>query len=184
MASGIIEKGNNGLFANEVEFVGRYSFMARYLKDTIGLFSTYREIYVISAAVGLYLNKHEDTSLAEEKYQSSSVFPAELMKKRSELRFIYRIMMLSEEKDGKTIDDYMNRAFRDEADSDTTRDMIKENMRIFNSYACGGLEYLYRIFENQDTKEKMADTLYEFVHSAIVGCGYVEDEDLPDFSPV
>ena len=183
MASGVVEKGNNGLFLNEIEFVGDYSQMVRYLKDTIGLFPTYREVYLISAAVGYYLNKHESQGLADAKFQPASIFPTELMKKRSELRFIYRMIMLSEDKPELSIEDYMNRAFRDDPDSDQTREMLKENMTVFNSYVCGGLEYLYRLFENQDSPEKVSDTLYDFVHSTIVECGFAEEEELPEFDP-
>lgn len=184
MASGIVEKGNNTLFYNEVEFVGKYSQMVRFLKEKFSLFPTYREVYLISAAVGFYLNKHETPGLADEKVQPSSIFPNELMKKRNEFRFIYRIIMLANDQEGYSIDDYMNHAFRDDTESEQVRDMIKENMKVFNSYACGGLEYLFRIFENQDSEEKVAETLYEFVHSAIVDCGFAEDEELPDFEPV
>lgn len=184
MASGIVEKGNGTIFYNEVEFNGKYSTMARFMKDKFSIFPTYREVYLISAAVGFYLNKHETLGLADEKTQPSSIFPNELMKKRNEFRFIYRIIMLVNEQEGFTVDDYMNHAFRDDVESEKEREMIKENMKVFNSYACGGLEYLYRIFENQDSEEKVAETLYEFVHSVIIDCGFAAEEELPDFNPM
>ena len=37
MALGIIEKSNNGLFENEIEFNGNYATMVRYLKETVGV---------------------------------------------------------------------------------------------------------------------------------------------------
>lgn len=41
--AGISEKGNNGLFGNEVEFNGKYATYARFLKDEVGVFQTFRE---------------------------------------------------------------------------------------------------------------------------------------------
>ena len=180
MASGIIEKSANGLFNNEVEFTGKYSLMARCLRDEIHLFQTFREVYVVSAAVGLYLNKKETPDNGE-KYQPSSIFPAELSKRKLDLKFIYRIMMLVQENPEYSIEDYMNRAFRDDVESEENREIVRENMKLFNSYACGGLEYMYRVFENQDSDEKLVDSLYEFIHGTIVDEGYSEDDELPDF---
>lgn len=180
MAVGIIEKGSNGLFNSEIEFTGKYSLMAKYLKDQIGLFPTYREIYVVSVALGLYLNKKDSGDLGE-KVQPSSIFPSELTKKKADLKFIYRIMMLVQDNPSYSIEDYMNRAFRDDTESEENREMVKENMKLFNSFACGGLEYLYRIFENQDDTEKVVDSLYEFVHGIIVDQGLTDEPELPDF---
>lgn len=39
--AGITEKSNSGLFENEVEFNGKYATYVRFLKDDIGLFSTF-----------------------------------------------------------------------------------------------------------------------------------------------
>ena len=183
MASGIIEKGNDGLFNNEVEVNGKYSFYIRYLKEEIGLFPTYREAYVISAAVGLYFNKHE-TDDNGEKMQPASIFAADLSRRKGDLRFIYRIMMLVQDDPSMSIEDYMNRAFRDDPELEGNADMIKNNMKVFNSYACGGLEYLYNLFESQDTIEKRVDTLYDLIHGVALDEDFVEEEELPDFSPL
>ena len=90
--------------------------------------------------------------------------------------------MLLKEEAGYTLDDYKNRAFKD--DSEENMDIIKQNMLIFNSYACGGVEYLYREFENCSRLEDVVDKLYDFLHMFSAAVGLVEDDtELPEFTP-
>lgn len=178
--SGIAEKGNNGLFSNEIEFNGKYATYARFLRDEIGLVQTFREAYVIGSIVG-YMNNRMETPDSEPKVQPASVFPNELSKRRIDLRFIYRIIMLLKEEDGFTLDDYKNRAFRD--DPEENADTYKANMELFNSYACGGVEYLYEMFQNETSIDKVVDKLYKFLHEFSIDVGILENEELPEFTP-
>ena len=182
MAKGIIEKQSGGLFENEIEMQGKYATMARFLRDEIGLFSTFREVYVTGAIVG-YLNGLSEMDDKDDKVQSASIFPNELSNRKKDLRFIYRTIMLLKDEPNYTIDDYKNRAFRD--DSEENADLIRENMQIFNSYACGGVEYLYRLFQDCDSPEKTVDALYEYIHKFCIDTGVLEGGDeLPDFNPI
>ncbi len=100
--AGISEKGNNGLFGNEVEFNGKYATYARFLKDEVGVFQTFREVYVIGAIVG-YLNNRTESKDEGDKVQSASIFPNELSKRKIDLRHIYRTIMLLKEEEGFTL---------------------------------------------------------------------------------
>lgn len=181
MAYGIIEKGSNGLFENEIEFNGKYATMVRFLKDELGLFGTFREAYVISAIIG-FVNEREMTRDNQEKVQAASIFPSELSKRKQDLRFIYRLIMLLRNEEDFTIDDYKNRTFKD--DPEENMDIIKSNMDIFNSYACGGVEYLYDEFQNCQRIEETVDKLYELLHRFSSNVGLLEEsEELPDFEP-
>ena len=88
MALGIIEKSNNGLFENEIEFNGNYATMVRYLKETVGVFTTFREAYLVSAIVGYLNNAEESQNHKQDKVQSASIFPNELNKRKADLRFV------------------------------------------------------------------------------------------------
>ncbi len=181
MANGIIEKGNSGLFENEVEFNGKYAIIARFLRDEIGLFSTFREVYVMSSIIG-FVNKCSMTDENADKVQAASIFPNELSKRKQDLRLIYRFIMLLDEEPDYTIDDYKNRAFKD--DPEDNMDIIKQNMLLFNSYACGGMEYLYKEFENCSRLEDVVDKLYDLLHEFSVAIGLLEgDIPLPEFKP-
>lgn len=176
--AGISEKGNNGLFGNEIEFNGKYATYARYLKDDVGIFQTFREIYVIGAVVG-YLNNKMETEDNSEKVQPASIFSSDLIRRKTDLRYIYRTIMLLKEEEGFTIDDYQNRAFRD--DPSENPEVYKQNMRLFNSYVCGGVEYLYEMFKDAIDVESVVDTLYKFMHEFSVDVGIEQEEELPEF---
>lgn len=180
--AGIYEKGNTaGLFEREIEFKGKYATMARYLRDEIGLFPTFREVYVISIIFG-YLYGKGETEDSTEKVQAASIFPTELVKKKTELKLLYRLIMLLKEEPGFTIDDYKDRAFRD--DPEVYQDNIISNTAIINDFACGGVEYIYNCFADLHRQSEIVDKLYELVHAFIVDVGLSEDSDeLPDFSP-
>ena len=91
--------------------------------------------------------------------------------------------MLLKEEPGFTIDDYKNRAFRDDVEENI--ELIKENMLIFNSYACGGIEYLFNMFKDCDSVDKTVDTLYSYINKFSSEVGILEgDDDLPDFNPI
>ena len=147
MASGIIEKSNSGLFCNEIEMNGKYATMVRFLKEEIGIFSTFREAYIAAAIIG-FLYNNRGTADSSEKVQPASIFPNELSKRLPDLKMLYRIIMLADESKPYTIDEYMNRAFRDDAESETSGN-LKNNMTIFNAYVCGGLEILYEVYYKQ-----------------------------------
>ena len=166
MATGIIEKGSSGLFDNEIEFNGKYATMVRFLKDDIGLFGTFRDAYVLSSIIG-FINDRKMTDDNQEKVQAASIFPNELNKRKQDLRFIY---------------DYKNRTFKD--DPEENMDIIKSNMDIFNSYACGGIEYLYDTFQNCTRMEDTVDKLYDILHRFSSDVGLIaEDVELPEFEP-
>ena len=181
MASGIIEKGNSGLFENEIEFNGKYATMVRFMKDDLGLFGTFREAYVISSIIG-FINEREMTDDNQDKVQAASIFPNELTKRKQDLRFIYRLIMLLKDEPDFTLDDYKNRTFKE--DPEDNMDIIKQNMEIFNSYACGGIEFLYEQFKECSRLDECVDTLYELLHRFSSNVGLLEDdEELPDFEP-
>ncbi len=181
MATGIIEKSNNGLFENEIEFTGKYATIVRHLKDDLGLFTTFREAYVTAAIIG-FVNKRKVSDDNNDKVQAASIFPNELNKRKHDLRFLYRIIMLTESDASYTIEDYMNRAFRDDAEEGNL-DNLKRNMSLFHSYVCGGLDYLNEKFGSLDRTDDIVDVLYDLIHNFAVDVEVIADDNLPDFEP-
>lgn len=181
MAGGITEKSNNGLFENEIEFNGKYATIVRHLKEELGIFTTFREAYVTAAVIG-FVNQKTEAEDSAEKVQAASIFPNELSKRKHDLRFLYRVMMLVEDDPNFSIDDYMNRAFRDDAEEGNA-DKLKQNMARFNSFVCGGLDYLNEKFGSLDRIDDIVDALYEFVHNFAVDVDVLADDALPDFEP-
>lgn len=163
-----------GLFEEEFEYKGKHATFCRYLKEN-NIISTYREIYLLSAVVG-FVNGRKAPVDKEEKIAEASILPSEIAKKKAELSFVYRVIMLLDEKEGFTVEDYKNRTFRDDSDEERP-EKLKENMEIFNSYARGGVEILYNLFYDGDEKSQYADALYEFVHNFAVQNELLLDND-------
>lgn len=153
------------LFDKEFEFEGKHATYCRALKEEIGLFTTFREAYMISAIVGfLYGSKAIKDSI--EKVQPASILPSELAKQRSNLRNIYRYIMLLEETPGFSIEDYKSRTFKDDSE-DEDPEKIKKNMEIFNSYVLGGIEILYDKFKDCGSKKDVVNSLNDFLEEFV-----------------
>lgn len=179
--AGIVEKGNKGLFENEIEFNGKYATMLRYLKEEAGIFTYNREGYVISSIVG-FINRCKETEDNTDSVKPTSIFASDILKRKSDLKFLYRVIMLLDDEQDYTMEEYRDRAFK--TNPDEHMEIMKNNMKLFNSYACGGLEYIYNIFADCDTTEKKVDKLYEFIHNMAIDDGIIEDDkELPAFTP-
>lgn len=179
MSEYIVEKSNNGLFENEIEINGKYATIVRYLKEESKIFTTFREVYITAAIIGFLKNKTE-TKDASEKVQSASIFTDQLRTRKLDIKFLFRVLMLVKEEPTFEIDDYMNRTFRDGSEEDGFAN-LKEKMAIFNSYVCGGLEFLYDRFYNLHKKDDIINSVYELIHEIAIDTGILVPEGLPDF---
>lgn len=177
---GIIEKSNHGLFENEVELCGHYSTIVKFLKDELHIFSTFHEAYLTAAVIG-FVNSKKGTDKTTEKVQPASIFPDQLRGRKTDFKFLYRVMMLVQDEPGYENEDYIKRTFRIGAD-ETTFEQLKENMLIFNDYACGGLEILYEKFKDT-IEDSVIDTTYDFMCDFMKEVNLIEDDSLPDFTP-
>ena len=76
--------------------------------------------------------------------------------------------------------------YEDDNAEDTEKDVnqsLKEKMKIFNSYACGGLEYLSEKFEGVNRDDDIVEIIYNLVHNFAIDINMLEDDRLVDFTP-
>lgn len=180
----IIEKGNNGLFENEIEFQGIYAKHLRMLKEEIGVFDTAREGYLTSVILGCLHKDYQkiNKDVAADDVKPLSIFGSDLVLRKSDLRYLYRVIMLWDESGDISVDDYMNRAFRDDSDTNR-RDYLKKNMAIFNKYAMIGVEYLYDIFYECRNTDEVCDIVNAKTKNFYLKYNELNDKELPDFNP-
>ena len=76
----------------------------------------------------------------------------------------------------------MNRAFRDDTDNGNGEN-IKNNMALFNSYVCGGLDFLNEKFGSLVRSDDIVEALYEMVHNFAIDMEVIDGDELPDFEP-
>jgi len=137
---GIKELGKRrGLFENEIEFNDRYASIVRFLRDEVKIFNSFRDAYLNAAVIGFLKKSYSDISKQTNKVQPASIFPNELSARKQDLRFVFRMIMTVKEENDFSIDDYMNRTFRDGSEDDAYAG-LSEKMEIFNSYVCIGLD--------------------------------------------
>lgn len=179
----IIEKGNSGLFENEIEFNGKYAKYVKFLKDQAKIFSTFREIYVVATIIGFVEDRKSKSNSTNEKdkdKETRSIFASDLAKRKTDLKFMYQmIMLLDKSNENLSVDEIKNKVFKDDADEHSKT--LRENMTIFHSYTCNGLEYLYEQFKDIDQIDDKVKKLYEIVNLfAVTKAKLKKEEGLSD----
>lgn len=171
------------MFDNEYNYKGQYGKYCRALntREGKGLFKTNREAYVFSSLIGFVTSSPSRDVIYDSEIPHATILPSEIAKKRETLRLIYHLIMLLEKEQGFSIEDYKNRTFRDEADEEHP-EKLENNMKLFNAYAEGGIEYLYEKFKYCQNTGEVVDELYQFVSDFAVKAGLKESEiDFIDF---
>ena len=87
----------------------------------------------------------------------------QIVKRSQELRYVYQILMLIDEDSESDMDKRLYRAFNFSEKTQEDREMIEENMRIFNSYFLGGIEVLHEQFVDECVdRDAYLRKMYEF----------------------
>ena len=145
------------LFNGDYKFRGKHALYVKFLttergqlsEDKAIIFERIVDAYMISALVGLRQNRRSkiDDSINE----SSTINYGTLQSESNKINYIYRVIMLCDKSQGLSEKERIDRAFK----RDTDKKAIEENMRLFNSYVLGGLEFIYEMFKNfRDQNEK------------------------------
>lgn len=94
------------------------------------------DVYMTAAIVGVnYGLKREDENVSSDAVK---IFADAVNREQNNLISIFRIVMLVDNTTGLNADEKINRAFKN---PDTP-----ENMKLFNAYVRGGIEWLYEQF--------------------------------------
>lgn len=111
------------------------------------IFNTYIDAYILCPLIGYQYSRKGviDNSIPGDAGMLSEV----IIKRQNELKFIYQIIMLSDEESEPDPDKRIYRATTFSEEKPEDREMIKNNMKIFNSYFLGGLEVMHEQFVDQ-----------------------------------
>lgn len=105
-----------------------------------------------------------------------------MVKRRESLRLTYHLSMLLNEKSRFTVEEYKNRTSCDEVDEENSK-KLNNNMKIFNSYAESGIEFLKNKFEHCQNITEVVDELYQYVDDFAIEVGLKESNlELSDFN--
>lgn len=154
-----------------------YGVQANYLKDLCELrknvpdydqhlnfkiFHSYVDAYVVCPLIGYQYGKR--ILMGSSTDGDVGILLEQISKKRSELRFVYQILMLIDEDSEPDEEKRIYRAFKLSESSDEDKERIAENMKIFNEYFFGGIEVLHEQFVDECTDDdSYLRRMYEYV---------------------
>lgn len=152
------------MFDDNILLKGKHATYIKYLskktekndrkEKVAGVFERMIDVYMTAPIIGLVygLRRDEDNSSPD----VAKIFAETVNKEQLNLVAIYRIVMLVDNSTSLSNDDKIERAFRN-AD-------VTNNMKLFNSYVRGGLEWLYESFTlGATTKDEYLTRIYDVV---------------------
>lgn len=134
------------MFEKNYRLLGKHATYAKFLKDDAKIFDTIIGAYINGAIFGLLYNR--TAPIDRESSDDANIMSEQFNTHNDKCRFVYRLVMLLDEKSSLTPQRRIDRAFRDDAETEKENyeEIMKENMEVFHSYVRGGIEQLYEDF--------------------------------------
>jgi hypothetical protein len=135
----------------------------RELHDNFKIFNAYIDAYILCPIIGYQYSRK---SVIDNSIDGSAGMLAEVItKRRSELKFIYQILMLADKESEPDAAKRIYRAATFSEDTEADKEFINENMKIYNAYFLGGLEVLHEQFVDQCIDEDgYLKQMYDYVN--------------------
>ena len=166
------------MFENDININGKHATYMKFLVNDAKVFKRYIDVFMNGAIIGFLYGR--DGEKDNQSTDRARIYADVLANERSKCDFIFRLIMLLDEKGNLSIEDKVDRAFR--ADSRKDENFQVNNLRLFNSYVLGGIEVLFeKLTEGCTTQEDYINKMYEFVSNMKEEMEGIEyDEKLKD----
>ena len=153
------------MFDNDIKITGKHASYLKFLtkkstelkKDakSAEIFKRYIDVYMAGIIIGAVKNMKADTDNSID--DSANILASAVIGEQDRLKFLYRLVMLIDNP-SLSVEDRIDNAFR--YDGDVAK--VKYGMGIINSYARGGIEWLYEKFNDGVlTQEDYYRVVYE-----------------------
>lgn len=153
------------MFDNDIKITGKHASYLKFLtkkstelkKDakSAEIFKRYIDVYMAGIIVGAVKNRKSDTDNSVD--DSANILASAVIGEQDRLKFLFRLVMLIDNP-SLSVEDRIDNAFR--YDGDVAK--VKDGMAIINSYARGGIEWLYEKFnDGVTTQEDYYRIVYE-----------------------
>lgn len=137
------------------------------------IFDTYINAYMIAPVIGMLNGKKSYLDPADEDKNNVGMLEGVLIKNASKLKYVYRLIVLTDDSEGLTDEEKINRAFRE----DNNDESVKKGMELYTAYFFGGLEVLYETFVmNCITDDDYIAKMFEFVNE------FKEEQSIDDLT--
>ncbi len=149
-----------GKHATYVKFLSKTAERLHKGMRTTAVFNHYVDVYLVAPLIGVaYNRKAEEDNLINDK---ATIFADAIIQRQENLITAYRLVMLYDDSTNLTDDEKIDRAFKQDSDSDK----LSDNMELFHSYMRGGVEWLYEQFSGDaNTKEDYLRNIKEVVEN-------------------
>ena len=157
------------MFEKDIKITGKHAAYIKFLskktaelkKDFKGaeIFKRYLDVYMVGAILGAVKNRKAEVDSSESS-ETATLFASQVVGEQANLKFIYRLIMLTDKNSDFSDDEKIDSAFR----YDTDNEKVAQGMDVFNAYARGGIEWLYEKFtDGATTHDDYLQRLYEIV---------------------
>lgn len=147
------------MFDKEYSFRGKHAEYVSKLtaihdtENGIKIFNRNLDVYIMAPIVGFLYGRTAEIDKSTDK--NTKIFVGQLFEEKLTLEYNFKLIMLLDKSCDLSVDDIINRAFRDNLDN---------NDELYNSYVLGGVEILYeKILAQGNKTDDFAKNLYEFL---------------------
>ena len=124
------------------------------------IFENYIYVYMVAPIIGLVNGRKGRYDSDDGSKDTAGMLAAVQIKNTSRLKYIYRLIVLSDDSLGLTDTEKIDLAFRE----DNNEDSVKMGMELYTAYFFGGLEVLYEAFvQNCITDDDYIRKMFEFI---------------------
>lgn len=142
---------------------GNASEKDKAMYDNFKLFESYVSVYMVAPIIGLLHGRKAYYDVSDDSKETAGILEGALIKNSSKLKYIYRLIVLSDDSEALSAEEKIDSAFRE----DSNEEAVKKGMATYTAYFLGGLEVLYETFvleciTEDDYIRKMFDFVSEF----------------------
>lgn len=167
-------KGDAEMFENDFTITGKHASYLKFLakknaqedssegaKNAAMIFERYIDVYMNAAIWGLLYNQTAD--IDNKSKDRARIYADAYARERDNCVFLYRLVMLLEEKTDASQQERIDRAFRYDVQPDKSEE-LKKCIDLFNSYVRGGIEIMYeKLTDGCSTRDDYITRIYELM---------------------
>lgn len=129
--------------------------------DEEKFFPRYIDIYMIAPLIGALYGKKEEYCKAD--VSPRNILADTVIRNQAQLKMIYNLIMLFDQREELSMEDRVYRAFRDDANREYN-DNHKNNFELFNMYLRGGITILHeKVTKDEDSLEGFLANYRDFI---------------------
>lgn len=123
------------------------------------LFKRNLDVYMMAPIVGFLYQRKADVNTGDGTQKPTKIFPQQLIDNGDDLAFTYRLIMLLDKKNSDSLDERIDKAFRQFNSAQAENDE-----KLYEQYVLGGVDVLYeKLMESANGTEDYLKNLYDFM---------------------